>query len=140
MRVNIIREVMLWGLLLCLLTRDWLLCIWPFWNLRGGTGCAEPYMVPDQMVTFQLGLLQATVVCIGIGLTGAGFLGFKNMQEAAKDEAIAVAVPAAREKAEEVARHYFAEREAEAAKGKAGTQQYPSTPEEPNPDRLSPEE
>ena len=134
MRVNVIREVVQWGLLLCLITRDWMLCIWPFWHLRGGTGCAEPYMVPDQMMTFQLGLLQATVVCIGIGLTGAGFLGFKNMQEAAKDGAVA----AAREKAEEVAQHYLAEKDAEAAKEKAGTQPHPSNPDEPNPFTLSP--
>ncbi|MXZ54653.1 MAG: hypothetical protein F4Z14_00550 [Gammaproteobacteria bacterium] len=85
----------------------------------------------------QLGLLQATVVCVGIGLTGVGILGYKNMQEDAKKEAVAVAVPEARKRAEEMVQHYLAEQKSESAKEKANPLQPPREPDKPDPDSLS---
>ena len=70
-------------LLVFLLLRDWRFRMWLYnWELYSG-----PNTLSDQALSLHLGLLQATVVCIGIGLTGAGFLGFKNIQDAAVNEA-----------------------------------------------------
>lgn len=62
-----------------LLFRDWRFRTWLYeWELYSG-----PNTLSDQALSLQLGLLQATVVGVGLGLSGVGVLGFRNIQEAA---------------------------------------------------------
>ena len=118
-------------LLLFLLFRDWRVRRWLFhWQLYSG-----PNSLAEQALALHLGLLQATLVGIGVGLAIMGVVGFKSVQEEAVNKAVAAAV----EKAEEVARHHIENRHEDTAK-KVGTQQPPSAPEEPDPDTLNPEE
>ena len=67
-----------------LLFRDWRFRAWLYeWELYSG-----PNTLSEQALSLQLGLLQATVVGVGLGLTGVGILGFRNIQEAAVKAAV----------------------------------------------------
>ena len=75
--INVILILYLWG-------RDWLLCrVWP---IREGMDCV-PYTASEQMLTLHLGLLQATLVAIAVGLALMGVFGFRTIQDAAVENA-----------------------------------------------------
>lgn len=104
------------GILLFLLLSDWRWCA----------------SMPGQTVALQLGVLQATLVSIGVGLTVASVIGYKSMRE----EAITQAVT----RAENVVRSLRGRDESsDKGLGQTTTQQSAGKPEEPDPDTLRPE-
>ena len=72
--VNAVLILYLWG-------RDWLLC--RLWPIRVGADCAPYNTASEQMLTLHLGLLQATLVAIAVGLALMGVFGFRTIQDAA---------------------------------------------------------
>lgn len=83
-----------------LIVRDWQLCVWPFTcDLYRG-----PHTFSDLTFSLQLGLLQATLVAIGVGLTIMGVISFRSIQDAAKETARETARESAEKTAEDVAR------------------------------------
>lgn len=78
-----------------LIVRDWQLCVWPFTcDLYRG-----PHTFSDLTFSLQLGLLQATLVAIGVGLTIMGVISFRSIREAAREAAEKTAKEVARETA-----------------------------------------
>ena len=87
-------------LFLFLVARAWKLCTFPF-DCEAYPG---PHTFSEQTLSLQLGLLQATLVGIGVGLTILGVFGFRTIQGAAEKEAKEAADTVARETAETVAK------------------------------------
>ena len=73
--------------------------LWRDWRLRRGFYTLElitaPTALADHALALHLGLLQATVVGIGVGITVAGVIGYRSMKEAAVDKAVEKAIEAA---------------------------------------------
>ena len=70
-------------LVLFLAWYGWRLCPWPFaCELYSG-----PYEFSERTLSLQLGILQATLVGIGVGLTIMGVISFRSIQEAAVEKA-----------------------------------------------------
>ena len=91
------------SLLAVLLVRDWNFRRWLFkWELHTG-----PNTLSDHALAMHLGLLQATVVGIGVGITVASVIGYRSLQEEAvkkaDKEAKTIAETVAQETAELVA-------------------------------------
>ena len=83
-------------LLIAVLVRDWNFRRWLFiWELYAG-----PNTLSDHALAMHLGLLQATVVGIGVGITVAGVIGYRSLHEEA--------VKKAEKKAEETTKNYLA--------------------------------
>ena len=85
-----------------------LFLIWRDWRFRKGLYTLDLHIGPntlsDHALALHLGLLQTTLVGIGVGLTILGVLGFRSVQKEAVKEAVTKAVESAEEEAVKVAR------------------------------------
>lgn len=80
-----------------------LFLMWRDWRFRRGLYTLElhtgPNTLSDHALALHLGLLQATLVAIGISLTIMGVISFRSIREAAREAAEKTAKEVARETA-----------------------------------------